>query len=47
MVEIVRNNARQGETWAYKFAAAMVKMGYDDVHTGSQDEIRKNYRFVN
>uniref|UniRef100_A0A7N2L5L3 Peroxidase n=1 Tax=Quercus lobata TaxID=97700 RepID=A0A7N2L5L3_QUELO len=46
-VGIVRNNARQGETWAYKFAAAMVKMGYVDVHTGSQDEIRKNCRFVN
>nr|XP_023893058.1 peroxidase 5-like [Quercus suber] len=46
-VGIVRNNARQGETRAYKFAAAMVKMGYVDVLTGSQDEIRKNCRFVN
>ncbi|XP_065617804.1 peroxidase 5-like [Quercus suber] len=46
-VGIVKNNARQGEIWAYKFAAAMVKMGYIDVLTGSQGEIRKNCRFVN
>ena len=46
-VGIVRNNAMQGETWAYKFAAAMVKMGYVDVLTGSQGEIRKTCRFVN
>nr|POE60134.1 peroxidase 5 [Quercus suber] len=26
-VGIVRNNARKTETWAYKFAAAIVKMG--------------------
>ncbi|KAM4107977.1 hypothetical protein ACB094_03G009400 [Castanea mollissima] len=46
-VGIVNNNARQGETWAYKFVAAMVKMGYVDVLTGSQGEIRKDCRFVN
>ncbi|KAK7825499.1 peroxidase 5, partial [Quercus suber] len=46
-IGIVKNNARQGETWAYKFAAAMVKMGYIDVLTGSQGEIRKDCRFVN
>ena len=46
-VGIVKNNARQGETWAYKFGAAMVKMGYVEVLTGSQGEIRKNCRFVN
>ncbi|KAK9993476.1 hypothetical protein SO802_023179 [Lithocarpus litseifolius] len=36
-VGIVRNNARQGEAWAYKFAAAIVKMGYVDVLIGSQE----------
>nr|POF02308.1 peroxidase 5 [Quercus suber] len=46
-VGIVKNNARQGETWAYKFGAAMLKMGYVEVLTGSQGEIRKNCRFVN
>ncbi|KAM4107972.1 hypothetical protein ACB094_03G008900 [Castanea mollissima] len=46
-VEIVRNNARHGQAWAYKFGAAMIKMGYIDVLTGSQGEIRKNCRFVN
>ncbi|KAK7859069.1 peroxidase 5, partial [Quercus suber] len=35
-VGIVKNNARQGETWAYKFGAAMLKMGYVEVLTGSQ-----------
>uniref|UniRef100_A0A2N9EX30 Plant heme peroxidase family profile domain-containing protein n=1 Tax=Fagus sylvatica TaxID=28930 RepID=A0A2N9EX30_FAGSY len=34
--EIVRNNARDGAAWAKKFAAAMVKMGYIEVLTGSQ-----------
>ncbi|KAK4595305.1 hypothetical protein RGQ29_013662 [Quercus rubra] len=46
-VGIVRSNARHGQAWAYKFAAAMVKMGYIEVLTGSQGEIRKNCRFVN
>jgi peroxidase len=44
---IVRNNARHGAAWANKFAAAMVKMGYIDVLTGKQGEIRKNCRVVN
>ena len=46
-VGIVRNNARHDQALAYKFAAAMVKMGYIEVLTGSQGEIRKNCRFVN
>uniref|UniRef100_A0A2N9IBR2 Peroxidase n=1 Tax=Fagus sylvatica TaxID=28930 RepID=A0A2N9IBR2_FAGSY len=45
--EIVRNNARDGAAWAKKFAAAMVKMGYIEVLTGSQGEIRKDCRVVN
>uniref|UniRef100_A0A2N9EXB5 Peroxidase n=1 Tax=Fagus sylvatica TaxID=28930 RepID=A0A2N9EXB5_FAGSY len=44
---IVRNNARDGAAWANKFAAAMVKMGYIDVLTGSRGEIRKDCRVVN
>ncbi|KAJ7973222.1 Peroxidase [Quillaja saponaria] len=44
---MVKNNARHGAAWAKKFAAAMVKMGFIDVLTGSQGEIRKNCRFVN
>ncbi|XP_062144390.1 peroxidase 5-like [Alnus glutinosa] len=44
---IVRNHARHGTAWAKKFAAAMVKMGYIDVLTGSQGEIRKNCKVVN
>ncbi|GMY22077.1 peroxidase 5-like [Fagus crenata] len=45
--KIVRNNARHGAKWAKKFAAAMVKMGYIEVLTGSQGEIRKDCRVVN
>ncbi|KAJ4721721.1 Peroxidase [Melia azedarach] len=44
---IVRNNTRDGKTWANKFAAAMVKMGAIEVLTGSEGEIRKNCRVVN
>ncbi|KAA8536701.1 hypothetical protein F0562_029179 [Nyssa sinensis] len=44
---IVRNNARHGAAWANKFAAAMVRMGFIDVLTGNQGEIRKNCRVVN
>ncbi|KAA8536702.1 hypothetical protein F0562_029180 [Nyssa sinensis] len=44
---IVRNNARHGAAWANKFAAAMVRMGYIDILTGNQGEIRKNCRVVN
>ncbi|KAK6233311.1 hem peroxidase - like 10 [Theobroma cacao] len=45
--KIVRENARHGKAWAKKFTAAMVKMGYIDVLTGSKGEIRKNCRVVN
>ncbi|XP_022719596.1 peroxidase 5-like [Durio zibethinus] len=45
--KIVRENARHGKAWARKFAAAMIKMGYIEVLTGSKGEIRKNCRFVN
>ncbi|XP_041020530.1 peroxidase 5-like [Juglans microcarpa x Juglans regia] len=44
---IVRNNARNDAAWANKFASAMVKMGYIDVLTGRQGEVRKDCRFVN
>lgn len=44
---MVRYNARHGAAWAYKFAAAMQKMGFIEVLTGSQGEIRKNCRVVN
>lgn len=44
---IVRENAKNEMAWKHKFAAAMVKMGYIDVLTGNQGEIRKNCRVVN
>ncbi|XWS57390.1 hypothetical protein CRYUN_Cryun09bG0170200 [Craigia yunnanensis] len=44
--KIVRENARHGKAWARKFAAAMIKMGYIEVLTGSKGEIRKNCRVV-
>ncbi|KAF3453979.1 hypothetical protein FNV43_RR04421 [Rhamnella rubrinervis] len=44
---MVRYNARHGAAWAYKFAAAMQKMGSIEVLTGGQGEIRKNCRVVN
>jgi peroxidase len=44
---IVRNNAKNDAAWAKKFAAAMVKMGWIDILTGIQGEVRKNCRLVN
>lgn len=45
--KIVRANARHGNAWDRKFAAAMIKMGYIEVLTGSKGEIRNNCRVVN
>ncbi|RVW28846.1 Peroxidase 5 [Vitis vinifera] len=47
IARMVKNNARYGENWGNKFAAAMVRMGAIDVLTGTQGEIRKNCRVVN
>ncbi|KAL5859318.1 hypothetical protein ACOSQ4_000614 [Xanthoceras sorbifolium] len=44
--KIVLDNARNGATWAAKYARAMVHMGSLDVLTGSQGEIRRFCSFV-
>ncbi|XP_041020531.1 peroxidase 5-like [Juglans microcarpa x Juglans regia] len=44
---IVRNNVRNDAAWANKFASAIVKMGYIDVLTGRQGEVRKDCKLVN
>ena len=43
----VVNNARNGATWAAKFAKAMVHMGSLDVLTGTQGEIRTRCNVAN
>ncbi|PIN12899.1 Peroxidase [Handroanthus impetiginosus] len=45
--KMVVYNAKYGNVWAKKFAAAMVHMGTIEVLTGKQGEIRKNCRVVN
>ncbi|KAL3630912.1 hypothetical protein CASFOL_023896 [Castilleja foliolosa] len=40
-------NAKYGDVWAKKYAAAMVHMGYIDVLTGKLGEVRKNCRVAN
>ncbi|KAI3459139.1 hypothetical protein Pfo_015802 [Paulownia fortunei] len=45
--KMVVYNAKYGDVWAKKFAAAMVHMGTIEVLTGKQGEIRKNCRVVN
>ncbi|GLJ58697.1 hypothetical protein SUGI_1468290 [Cryptomeria japonica] len=43
----VKINAKYPTIWRKKFGRAMVKMGANDVLTGSQGEIRKHCRYVN
>ncbi|XP_028769442.1 peroxidase 5-like [Neltuma alba] len=45
--QMVAHNAKDGSTWAYKFAKAMVHMGSIEVLSGSQGEIRKRCGAIN
>ncbi|KAK6156469.1 hypothetical protein DH2020_010717 [Rehmannia glutinosa] len=45
--KMVVYNAKYGNVWAKKYAAAMVRMGNIDVLTGKKGEIRKNCHVVN
>ena len=45
--KMVVRNVRNGRSWAYKFAKAMVHMGSIQVLTGSEGEIRKTCSVVN
>ncbi|KAK7384953.1 hypothetical protein VNO78_30656 [Psophocarpus tetragonolobus] len=45
--EMVESNAKDGSSWAQKFAEAMVRMGSIQVLTGQDGEIRKQCNFVN
>ncbi|WCJ22647.1 Peroxidase superfamily protein [Euphorbia peplus] len=45
--QMVLDNAGDGQTWATKFAKAMVHMGSLDVLTGTEGQIRKRCSLVN